>query len=507
MAAITWRNVTAASAGNPSSSLATAASAFGNAAQNSLDLTKSIREGQALETEQRTQDIIGQVMAAGGNNEVLQAALANAGGDINSTQVLDSVLGAQRSNADIALAEQQTELYRQQAEEYRFQNTDEQRAFNNKMKELENDLKQAQIDAQNATTDVRREELDQRRAEGELVQNRINGITAIQKAYSSEGPEGLRGQAIAAIDGSGKMNEARQAYQRSISRYPQNEQQQMLAAWEEQARENFIQAEMTKKLDGWMAGYQSKYGLSAEDLESTTPGQQRARIFEQTLAAEGEEAARQRTLERQRRGRASKAVKDNDLAAVVKTGDGWAIADDADAAARNRLDKGSVHKYVKEDMDIDLDDGELEYVENILTLVKGNKAAFTEVMSKSLADRDRGWVPGDNDDMNWPMAVSEAKQIADEMEGFAYEEANPTSQLANTGNYDIDTYIANANRAATDRRIAEEERAKREKEKEEEQQLAIQKEIERQERLAKQRELMKLERANPNSRTAGYSTK
>ena len=408
MAAITWRNVTGASAGNPASALAGATSAFSSASRGALDLVDSIRKGTAIKNEELTNQAISDILSSG--KPLDGSTLGNFAPGVNVQDVLSSVQGYQvnKSNLDTAGVTRRMNEARAIGLEHEFSPENIQR---------QDELAQANLD--NVQSQLRIRQLEHNRlltndAEGQRINT---GKLAIERGTYDESPEGLRGQAIESV--SKGWEDAVREYGSSdrFKNLSPGDRLDAIDAWAPQARERFIQQEMSRLAPEWFSKQQSKHGLTRDQAADTTLGFRFQNVEAQNTAAITQEAAAERSAAKKARGDASKALEDGNLTSLLPSGDGYTFLKTAQERRRNTLTEAATPNFIENELNIQIDPDDTSKAIKVLQEVGGNKAKFAEIMNLALTGRDRGIIPFDDDNVDWALANSLGARYKADMRG------------------------------------------------------------------------------------------
>lgn len=176
MAALTWRNVTGASAGNPASALAGASSAFTNASRGALDLVDSLRKGEEIKRANATEAAIADIMASG---RPLDAGHLAGLKNVDTSKVVDTITGARSRQA-------QTRANSALADQREYENTPEYRAYQQNIKDLELKAAQGDLAAREEANRLRGLEHQFRIDQYNLGLQNQQAATALDTAFGQE---------------------------------------------------------------------------------------------------------------------------------------------------------------------------------------------------------------------------------------------------------------------------------------------------------------------------------
>lgn len=401
---ITWRNVTGASAGNPASALAGASAAFSSAGRGALDLNDSLRKGAEIKRSHRTDEAIAGILASG--RPLDGQHLAGLDG-VNTRDVVDTVQGFEVNASNLESAEQNRELT---AEEIIAQRRANDPAEIARLREHEN----AVLDLERQTLGARLGEQQLRVRQFENQENIQRAQQTIQQRYNSEGADGLRGAAMVSVgkqweDRATKFLKTQQELGASHI-----EAQQALERFEAENLEPMIQAEMAKLAPEWLSRQQAEFGLTDSDLADTTIGGSVQRIRAANEKAIADATQRELDARIKRAGKAEADRNRRDLSSI--RGGQYDSGDTKD----NRLTEAQLNKFLREDMDIQIDPDDEPHARAVLRSVGGNKEEFARIMNSALTDRDRGIFSslGDDDDIDWEKARTKAELTRGVLQGI-----------------------------------------------------------------------------------------
>jgi hypothetical protein len=411
MAAITWRNVTGASAGNPASALASASSAFGSASRGALDLVDSIRKGDSIKRANATEQAIAGILASG---KPLDAQHLSEFEGVDISKVLASVQGSQINQSNLDSAEITRRLTGAQADAAEFANKPEQQDFVRRQAEAQTENVESQLR-------IRQAELNRLNARDAKEAKIADGILAIERGTYGEGPEDLRGQAIAFVEQNTEAAKRRlHERERENPRFralPIGEQQDYINQLWDQNYDRFVDQEASRRAPEWYAKKQSEFGLTRSDVRETTLGNRLQTVEEENTRAISQENAASRAQAGKEREAAQKALEDGNLTSLIPSGSGYNLVKTAAERKENTLTESAALPFIENELDIKINSGQKDDAIDILRLVGNNKAKFAEIMNAALTDRDRGIIPWDKDDIDWAKATSLATQYRSEMRG------------------------------------------------------------------------------------------
>jgi hypothetical protein len=404
---ITWRQVSGGQAGNPASAMGTAIQGFGMAGRGALDLNTDLRKGEAIRNAELTQRTIGNVMASG---KPLDAqALGDFAPGVNTTDVLESVLGARATQAD-------TDYRRELAETEAAGNTPE--------------ALQRKIDHENRLATIQERTLDIRNSE---LQSQLNARKATQTDRTNAtkldtGWDTYRAQGLAP-----KEQEV-QAAIAEIQNGPLSDQEKITAIDGLNQELNIYRNEWeTENLNNYLSdAYKNNPGMSATAINASRAGQlqnqlttRATKLAEQRQEADIAYAKEQDTL----LGQVSGGV---NLHAMTLDANGEVIPiTNKKAAARNKMEKNELYEMVRSDAsdflwskDEEIPKEAAKRLDAIYDILDGNRTAISTLMDNT------NW-SYDSEGVDWGFSAP------DEVHGLpttqaAQEVANKFMQAATT---------------------------------------------------------------------------
>lgn len=404
---LTWRNVTGASAGNPSSSLSTATSAFANVGRNALDRVDSIRKGEEIKRELQADQVISDVLSSGRpiNAQTLQDFIPE-GAD--TTAILSGIQGYQINQENLETADANQRLSAARSLDLENRNTPEAIEHQRGMERREAELAQAELDH-------RKNYLAWQQANTAAEKATREGILSVQKLTYDEGEEGLRGQAIRSLDANREA--ALQRYHDSLGDNPATanlssaEKQRLEDQWWSDNYDNFVEQEMARLAPKWLGEQQVKYGLTTTQLRETTIGNRFLNVEAANTEAISEEAARERAELRDAAKRAQTGLDNRSYSSLRLSGDGFAAITNKQDQKDNTLSKSDMIDFIDNRLRIDLAEDEEDQAQDLLERVGGNKEVFTAIMN-DVTDKNFG-----DDFIDWDAANLQAQFYVSKMRG------------------------------------------------------------------------------------------
>ena len=377
MAAITWRNVTGASAGNPASALAGATSAFSSASRGALDLVDSIRKGTKIKNEELTNRAIADVLASG--KPLDGSTLGDFAPGVNTADVLESIGGFRSNQASIRSSDATAILRGEQTSELAYKNTPEYRAFQQELQEAEAAAREGNLQAAQRANQLRGQEYQLRVDAANRDANTRAGTQQVDSLFNQE------------------LGRRLEPFQAEIQAEIQKVQNSDLNDTEKAKHIRNLQTGLAERSavvqQETAAGFlpqlrAANSGISQESIDASGVGQQvaaaTARAEKRQDATAAAAIKTQDRIDQIYRGIAGGASKDlKNLGLNVENGD--IIALDADQARANTITLQDGLDWIQSkgtdfNRDEDFPEDAAKDVKRVWTQVGGNKQLFELVM-------------------------------------------------------------------------------------------------------------------------------
>lgn len=403
MAAITWRNVTGASAGNPGSSMSSAIAGFGMAGRGALDLNTDLRKTEELRNQELTQQAIARTMAAG--KPLDASTLTDFAPGVDTAKVLESVLGARKDQSGIALDKERTET----------------EAYNNDPVTIQRKREHADRLAkiQERTLDIRNSELQAQLNARKATEADRTNATKLDTGWDTYRAQGL----------APKEQEV-QAAIAEIQNGPLSDQEKITAIDGLNQELNIYRNEWeTENLNNYLSdAYKNYPGMSATAINASRAGQ-----LQNQLTTRATKLAEQR----QEADIAFRKRQDATLRNVSGGSQLWKMSLDANgepvviegeqAALDNKMDKTELYEMVRSKgtnflglaKDDDIPEIAQKRLDTLWKTLGGNRSAITQLMENGNWSYDTEWLLMPTDEVHNLPAVQEAQEIANKIKQAA----------------------------------------------------------------------------------------